>query len=367
MITIFNGRRRGLGEIPTSRVYAKIDIMFREYLHFFKGAKLAVLLAIALHADEDGWAWPSYETLQRETGYSENTIIHALAELCRLKIQGQRVLLRYQPTNRGQFASNRYLIFPSPEEVDRYEGAGVIHLGFASRSRTVTQKVGDGSPSPNPPSSVNWVTNHNHNKPEPDSQEEEEEEEKADKSENVNEIARVLQENGVFPENAARIADRMARAGLTAEEALGVYLLTLQQVTQQSLPDEQAVGRAVYRLEQGIWDAGERAREAIRHARYQDLSCGEAVPEEETPEPERLWQRALGELQLELTRATFETWLRGSRAIACEDGTFVIRVANTYAREWLESRLRTTVERALARVAGRSLSVRFVVHEYGNH
>lgn len=77
----------------------------------------------------------------------------------------------------------------------------------------------------------------------------------------------------------------------------------------------------------------------------------------------RIWQAALGELQLELTRATFETWLRNSRLVACEDGVFVIGVANTYARDWLESRLRSVVARVLTRLTGRTASVRFVVWE----
>lgn len=77
----------------------------------------------------------------------------------------------------------------------------------------------------------------------------------------------------------------------------------------------------------------------------------------------RIWQAALGELQLELTRATFETWLRDTRLVACEDGVFVIGVANTYARDWLESRLRSVVARVLTRLTGRTASVRFVVWE----
>ncbi|MGC8946352.1 MAG: helix-turn-helix domain-containing protein [Anaerolineae bacterium] len=138
MITIFNGRSRGLGKRPASQVYAKIDITFREHLHLFKGAKLAVLLAISLHADEDGWAWPSYRTLSRETGYSQDKIRDALSELCRMTIDGHRVLLRYQPQQTGgQFASNRYLLFPTPEEVEQYEHSGISHqpgIGFAGRA-----------------------------------------------------------------------------------------------------------------------------------------------------------------------------------------------------------------------------------------
>ena len=84
---------------------------------------------------------------------------------------------------------------------------------------------------------------------------------------------------------------------------------------------------------------------------------------QETDPAGRIWQTALGELQLELTRATFETWLRNSHLVSCEDGVFVIGVANTYARDWLESRLRSVVERVLARLTGQPARVRFVVTE----
>jgi DNA-binding Lrp family transcriptional regulator len=79
----------------------------------------------------------------------------------------------------------------------------------------------------------------------------------------------------------------------------------------------------------------------------------------------RLWEQVLGELQLELTRATFDTWLRPTRAVGREEGVLVVQVASVYAREWLESRLQGMVERALERVAGEPLRVRFVVGEGG--
>ncbi len=78
---------------------------------------------------------------------------------------------------------------------------------------------------------------------------------------------------------------------------------------------------------------------------------------------DQVWKAALGELQLELTRATYETWLNDARLVAYEDGAFVIGVANTYARDWLEHRLRPVVLRILTRLAGRTVAVRFVVWE----
>jgi chromosomal replication initiator protein len=77
----------------------------------------------------------------------------------------------------------------------------------------------------------------------------------------------------------------------------------------------------------------------------------------------QIWHAALGEFQLEMTRATFDTWLRDSRLVTYEDGTFVIGVKNGYAKDWLENRLATTIQRTLSRLAGRPATVRFVVWE----
>ncbi len=77
--------------------------------------------------------------------------------------------------------------------------------------------------------------------------------------------------------------------------------------------------------------------------------------------PDQIWQTALGELQLQLTGATFNTWLSRARFIAYEDGTFIIGVHNGYAKDWLENRLLSMVKRTLTGILGRSVEVRFVV------
>ena len=77
--------------------------------------------------------------------------------------------------------------------------------------------------------------------------------------------------------------------------------------------------------------------------------------------PDQVWQAALGELQLQLTRSTFDTWLRGTSLLSHEEGLFVIGVENAYAKDWLEHQLSSTVKRALAGIAGTAVDVEFVV------
>lgn len=78
-------------------------------------------------------------------------------------------------------------------------------------------------------------------------------------------------------------------------------------------------------------------------------------------QPERIWQAALGQLQMEMPRAAFDTWVRDSEILTYEDGVFVIGVQNAFARDWLEDRLLSTVKRVLTGISGRTVGVRFVV------
>jgi chromosomal replication initiator protein len=81
--------------------------------------------------------------------------------------------------------------------------------------------------------------------------------------------------------------------------------------------------------------------------------------ERSVADAQKLWQAALGELQLQMTRATFDTWLRGSRVIACEGGAFTIHVRHAYAVDWLQNRLLPVISRTLRRHAGPDVEVVF--------
>src|SRR5512143_91412 len=77
---------------------------------------------------------------------------------------------------------------------------------------------------------------------------------------------------------------------------------------------------------------------------------------------EQAWQSVLGQLQMEMPRASFDTWVRDTRPLSYHDGTLTIGVRNAYARDWLESRLASTVSRLLIGIMRGSVNVDFVVH-----
>jgi chromosomal replication initiator protein len=76
---------------------------------------------------------------------------------------------------------------------------------------------------------------------------------------------------------------------------------------------------------------------------------------------EHAWQAALGQLQVDIPKATFDTWVRDAELIAYEDGSFIVGVQNAYARDWLDSRLKKTVARLLTGIMNRTVEVRFTV------
>jgi len=76
---------------------------------------------------------------------------------------------------------------------------------------------------------------------------------------------------------------------------------------------------------------------------------------------EQAWNAALGQLQMEMSKATFDTWVRDAELVTYEDGAFVIGVPNAYARDWLESRLSSTATRLLTGIMNRTVEVRFIV------
>ncbi|MEP7136558.1 MAG: chromosomal replication initiator protein DnaA [Chloroflexota bacterium] len=77
---------------------------------------------------------------------------------------------------------------------------------------------------------------------------------------------------------------------------------------------------------------------------------------------EQAWQSVLGQLQMEMPRASFDTWVRDTKPVSYQDGTLTVGVSNAYARDWLENRLASTVNRLLVGIMNSSVEVSFIVN-----
>ncbi len=78
---------------------------------------------------------------------------------------------------------------------------------------------------------------------------------------------------------------------------------------------------------------------------------------------QQAWQATLGQLQMEMSKAAFDTWVKSTDLVNHQEDIFTVGVHNSYARDWLESRLTTTMTRLLSGLMDKPQKVRFVVHQ----
>ncbi len=65
-----------------------------------------------------------------------------------------------------------------------------------------------------------------------------------------------------------------------------------------------------------------------------------------------LWEAALGELELSLSKANFTTWFKDTSIISQEGGEILIGVPNVFTKEWLENKYNTKIKETLEHIAG---------------
>ena len=77
---------------------------------------------------------------------------------------------------------------------------------------------------------------------------------------------------------------------------------------------------------------------------------------------EQTWKSVLEQLQTDIPHASFDTWVRDTKALSYKDGVITVATRNAYARDWLESRLVDKVNHILVGILN-SMNVRvsFVV------
>ena len=69
----------------------------------------------------------------------------------------------------------------------------------------------------------------------------------------------------------------------------------------------------------------------------------------------------LGDLQLQITRPSYETWLKDTVGLAHSDGEFVVGTPNAFVAEMLDQRMYSLISQALERVVDGGVDVRFQV------
>ncbi|MDP2685206.1 MAG: chromosomal replication initiator protein DnaA [bacterium] len=70
---------------------------------------------------------------------------------------------------------------------------------------------------------------------------------------------------------------------------------------------------------------------------------------------EQLWQAALGELELSLSKANFTTWFKNTFILSYENNDVVVGVPNAFTKTWLENKYHQEILKALQNATGNQL------------
>ncbi|RUS48781.1 chromosomal replication initiator protein DnaA [Cohnella sp. AR92] len=76
-----------------------------------------------------------------------------------------------------------------------------------------------------------------------------------------------------------------------------------------------------------------------------------------------IWQQVLSVIQTKLSKPSYDTWFKATKASFVGEDSVVVTAPTTFAAEWLETRYTKLVSSALAEYLGRSVDVKFAIEE----
>jgi len=79
---------------------------------------------------------------------------------------------------------------------------------------------------------------------------------------------------------------------------------------------------------------------------------------------DELWQNALTEIELNLTKANFITWFKHTAVANVENGVVTLSVPNGFAREWLQSKYHKFILRAVRNLNHEVKDVNYIIGQY---
>ncbi|MFC1966197.1 chromosomal replication initiator protein DnaA, partial [Chloroflexota bacterium] len=76
----------------------------------------------------------------------------------------------------------------------------------------------------------------------------------------------------------------------------------------------------------------------------------------------QIWEAALGELQIQVNKPNYRTWLAKTAGLSYQEKQFIIGVPNTFVAEYLDKNQRSLIEKVLAGLTQHEVQVQFQVN-----
>ena len=79
-----------------------------------------------------------------------------------------------------------------------------------------------------------------------------------------------------------------------------------------------------------------------------------------------LWDQVLSHMEKKVSKPSYDTWLKSTKASSLQGDTLVITAPNEFARDWLEGRYTHLIASVLYEVVGEELIVKFIIPQNQN-
>jgi chromosomal replication initiator protein len=74
-----------------------------------------------------------------------------------------------------------------------------------------------------------------------------------------------------------------------------------------------------------------------------------------------IWQATLSEIEKQLSKPSFETWILSAEPVSLQQNTIILRVANDFNRNWIHNYYSDLIIQSLNKVTGQPLAVKFIL------
>lgn len=78
---------------------------------------------------------------------------------------------------------------------------------------------------------------------------------------------------------------------------------------------------------------------------------------------EELWSKGLQGIQQRISKASYDTWFKSTRARSMKDSTLIVEANNEFQRDWLENQFTNLIEEIVGELIGGNVEINFVVAE----
>ena len=79
-----------------------------------------------------------------------------------------------------------------------------------------------------------------------------------------------------------------------------------------------------------------------------------------------LWEETLQEIEKKISKPSFDTWLKSTKALSFEENTIIVEAPNDFARDWLDGNYKYLLIDIIEQLIGERVDIKFIIPRANN-